>query len=123
MTVRPPSLERASLNPDEIECMSPLSYRRTTASPELGFQSGLVRASKFTVRVSAFATIAVAWHTDSVADRDCPICQVANLPVVKPAAIVQPAPPAFVERHVAPTVSLQELEAAITFSSPRAPPA
>jgi hypothetical protein len=73
--------------------------------------------------LAGFATVAAAFHTDSGVDRDCPICQLANLPVVKPAAIPQLPRPAFVERHVPPDVSLQELEAARTFSSPRAPPA
>jgi hypothetical protein len=70
-----------------------------------------------------FSAMVVAWHTDATPDRDCPICQVANLPLVKPAAVVQLAPPAFVERHVTAAPALQELEAALTFFSPRGPPA
>ncbi len=82
--------------------------------------------------LAGFATTAAAWHIDvphpntshsESPDRDCPICQVANLPLVKPMVVAQILPPTVVERHVPPAVSLQELEAALTFSSPRAPPA
>src|SRR5712671_2569398 len=56
-----------------------------------------------------FATFIVASHND-VSDRDCPFCQIAHLPVLKPAGVAQPAPPRAVEHYVAAQAPLQELE-------------
>ena len=75
------------------------------------------------ITLLAFSAVVVAWHNDATPDRDCPICQVANLPLVKPAAVVQLAPPSFAERHATVAPALQELEAALTSFSPRGPPA
>ncbi len=82
---------------------------------------GYLAVALLAIALVGFATIVTAWHTDS-SDRDCPFCQIANLPVIKPAAVAQLAPPSFAARHESAPLCLQELEATHTSGSPRAPP-
>jgi hypothetical protein len=63
-----------------------------------------------------------ASHTES-AHSQCPICQIANLPLIKPAEVVQLAPLQVVERHAIVLESTQEREASRTSGPPRGPPA
>jgi hypothetical protein len=70
----------------------------------------------------AFTTMVAASHTEA-SHSECPICQIANLPLIKPAEVVQLAPLQVVERQATVTESIQEREASRTSGPPRAPPA
>ena len=69
----------------------------------------------------AFTTMVAASHTES-AHSQCPICQIANLPLIKPVEAVQLAPLQVVERHSIVSESIQETEASRPSGPPRAPP-
>ena len=74
------------------------------------------------VLLFAFTTMVAASHTEA-AHGECPICQIANLPLIKPVEVVQLAPLQVVERHTIVSESIQEREASRTSGPPRAPPA
>src|SRR5258708_23177728 len=82
---------------------------------------GYLAVGLLAIALVGFATIVTAWHNDG-SDRDCPFCQIANLPVIKPAAAAQLPPPTYAVQHVSAPLCLQELEATHTSGSPRAPP-
>src|ERR1035438_2819438 len=67
-------------------------------------------------------TLLAASHNEAP-DHTCPICQIANLPLIRPANVAQLAPLKIVERHAAASESVQEKRAARTSCTPRAPPA
>ena len=67
-------------------------------------------------------TLIAASHNEAP-DHGCPICQIANLPLIRPAEVAHLAPLRVVERQAEASEYVQEQEAARTSSSPRAPPA
>jgi hypothetical protein len=70
----------------------------------------------------AFTTLIATSHTEAP-DHRCPICQFANLPLIRPANVAQVAPLNVIERRAAARESVQEKTATRTSCSPRAPPA
>jgi hypothetical protein len=83
-----------------------------------------VQASVALLAIVLFAgtTLLAASHNEAP-NHICPICQIANLPLIRPANVVQLAPLKVIERRAAVAESVQEKKAARTSSSPRAPPA
>ena len=87
------------------------------------FSHRRIRASVavLAILLFAFTTMVAASHTEA-SDNQCPICQIANLPLIKPAEVVQLAPLQVVERHASVSESIQERESSRTSGPPRAPP-
>jgi hypothetical protein len=70
----------------------------------------------------AFTTLVATSHTEATGHR-CPICQFANLPLIRPANVVQVAPLSVIEHQAVVSESVQEKKTARTSCPPRAPPA
>jgi len=70
----------------------------------------------------AFTTLVAASHNEAP-EHGCPICQIANLPLIRPANVAQLTPLKVIERQAAVSESAQEKKAARTSCPPRAPPA
>jgi hypothetical protein len=83
-----------------------------------------VQASVALVAIVLFActTLVAAWHNEAP-DHGCPICQIANLPLIRPANVVQLAPLKVIAHQAAVSESVQEKKSARTSCPPRAPPA
>ena len=83
-----------------------------------------VQASVALLAIVLFActTLIAASHNEAP-NHGCPICQIANLPLIRPAEVAQVVPLKVVERQVAVAESVQEQKAARTSCPPRAPPA
>lgn len=83
-----------------------------------------IRGSLAVLAIVLFAvtSMVAAWHTEST-HSECPVCQIAHLPLIKPAEVVQPAPLRIVERQAILAESIQERDALLALGPPRGPPA
>lgn len=82
-----------------------------------------VRASVAVLAIFLFSitTIVAASHLEA-SHRECPICHIAHLPVIKPVEAAHLGPLHVVARHAILSESIQEQQPVGTSASPRAPP-
>ena len=71
--------------------------------------------------VTLLVLLAGSWHNE-LRDKDCPVCQTANLPLVAPAPAPPLAPPDLLEHCSQPNDARHDPQVFQTTHAPRAPP-